>query len=156
MNRKNFFEKLGKMFNVKVVFLEEESFSVKSNFSVSAKTGKIIEITNEKIIVPKTSILSDAKNYFIDCLCDNFKKTAINYHPELVSFLHEIGHINTLVGIDYFWHKNKISEIEQSTACIHLYRELPREKLADAWAIKWLKNNPVLAKRLSNELYKIK
>ncbi|MCK9477826.1 MAG: hypothetical protein M0R46_18075 [Candidatus Muirbacterium halophilum] len=156
MNRKSFFRKLGKLLDTKVGFIDdvEEGFSLNVAFKVSLTTDEIVSLKSRKVLVPITSVKEEAEEFFIDCLCDDFRKIAKKYHPELVSFLHEVGHIHTMKGIKYRWHQLKIAEIEQSNLCSLLYRELPREKLADEWAINWLINNKCLAKRLSDKMYK--
>jgi len=156
MNRQKFFRKLGGLLRTKVGFIDEteDGFSLEASFKVSLLTGKVITLKNKKVLVTKQSSVEVSKELFIDYLCDDFRKVAINYHPELVSFLHEVGHIHTMIGIEYYWHEKKIAEIEQSNLCPLLYRELPRERLADEWAINWLINNKCLAKRLSDEMYK--
>ena len=90
-----------------------------------------------------------------------------NYTPELLSFLHEIGHLHTVKNkrqIKSYYRKVIIIQFLQAhffknsialtKLCYQIYFNLKMEKLADEWAMLYIKNHPEQVNRWSIMLSK--
>lgn len=88
------------------------------------------------------------------------------YSPELLSFLHEIGHIQTYNKWNDFKYciATKIITTLQATFfrnnykmtkwCFHKYFNLKLEYNADKWAIEFIKHNQALCKQWDKTIHK--
>lgn len=112
-------------------------------------------------VEPIKFIFSYKMNYWDDIynyLTPEQQKVWTSYHPYLFSILHEIGHIYTLVGVDYKEHstqKKNIRNVAKNYADICArYRKLKVEALADQWATDWVLDHTDLAQALSDKITK--
>lgn len=119
------------------------------------KAGIIKDLSAEKIIVASPKYRDFTIKEYFGNLRNDLKEVAVQYHPDLVSVLHEVGHLNTLMGVNYRKYKRDLAKISNKKNIYRLYRELLPELLADEWAVNWLKENKEMAKEISDLLYEV-
>ena len=111
-------------------------------------------------VVPDTIIIGNQTSwkYIFDYLTEEQKKVWKKYSPFLFSILHEIGHSQTLEGLNYEKIKNEKKSISIFSAdekeVSTKYRKIEDEARADQWATEWVINNSELAKGLDKQIRK--
>ena len=111
-------------------------------------------------VIPDTIIIGNQTSwkYIFNYLTEEQKKVWEKYSPFLFSILHEIGHSQTLEGLNYEKIKNEKKSIsifsaDEEEVSIK-YRKIEDEARADQWATEWVINNSELAKGLDKQIRK--
>jgi hypothetical protein len=140
--------------DIPVSFTHREVCTIYSTYYPDS-TGKL------KRVKPESITFSFKMNYWpeiYDYLTSSQKEVWANYNPYLFSILHEIGHVHTLVGMN--WAKNQedkanVRKISKSyeEVCAN-YRKLEAESRADTWATDWVIEHSDLARALSDKITK--
>ena len=112
-----------------------------------------------KKVVPKKVVLSKdfvGYNFLVDFLSDDYKMVVKKYNPVLISILHEIGHVNTLVGLNNNEIKEEVAGLREfcnDFASLNIaYRQTRAERRADVWMVDWIIDNRDKAKIYSEIL----
>lgn len=137
--------------------LKEFVKTIDKNIIIKRNNCFECDIENKLVFIGNKKYDYDTK-IFMDWLCKQKEYTPINYI--LISILHEIGHIKTytkeleaerteLYGIYSFLHENGIMSTDELN---EKYFEIPDEKEATMWGIKYYVNNKEKCDKLVKEL----
>lgn len=122
---------------------------------------EFLAFPSDAVVIFPVVIAEEVDTDFV-AFCDSIEET---FAPAgILSFLHEIGHIKTCEDFsmeEWSSYEDEVNEItekmrylssEERTPCLNQYFNLPQERAASTWAVKYANANPENVKKLCSKM----